>query len=180
MSLNQWARYHGSHGGRTHHHSAGIFGASALFMASTAVTSAAWPSANEAVYIPITVERFTVVAQIWWLNGGTASGNVDCGLYTEEGTLLTSSGSTAQTGTSVLQAVNVTDLTIGPGLYYIALVLDNTTGTVGSQSAATVELNRMNGVLQQATAFPLPATATFAANTRTRMPGCGFVSKATL
>ncbi len=123
--------------------------------------STAWPSANRAYYYPVVVAVPVVVTKLFVANGATASGNLDVGLYTVDGTRLLSTGSTAQAGTAAIQAVDVTDTLIGAGLYYLALSHSNTVGTY-MRVSLNANLKRLHGVMQQASALPLPATATFA------------------
>ncbi len=120
-------------------------------------TSGAWPAANRALYIPFIVTMPIIVTQLWCYNGATASGNVDMGLYDRAGTRLVSIGSTAQSGTNVLQAFDITDTTLWPGRFYIGVAMDNTTGTM-FRIAGTARLWQAQGVAQQATAFVLPAS----------------------
>lgn len=124
-------------------------------------SSAVWPSANLAVYMPVCVQIPCIITKFFSHNGTVASGNIDIGLYTNDGCRLISTGSTAQSGTSVVQSVDVTDTLIGAGIYYIAMAMDNTTGTV-IRVASNANLMRLHGMYQQASAFALPATATFA------------------
>lgn len=129
---------------------------------TNAQSSAVWPSANQALYVPFWTPVPLVIARILVLNGAAVSGNLDVGIYDQDGTRLVSSGSTAQAGVSDVQEIDITDTLVGPGRFYAALALDNTTGTnlfFGSNSANQV---RLLGVLLQASAFPLPAVATFA------------------
>lgn len=133
----------------------------------------AWPSANKAYYIPISVFSKITVVKMLVINGGTVSGNIDVGIYDAGGARLVSSGSTAQTGTNVIQEFNITDITLSPGLYYLACAMDNTTGIleVWNPNAAIM---RSAGVCEQASAFALPSTATFAALSGTlRLPFIG-------
>lgn len=139
-------------------------------------SSTAWPSANLAIFCPIHVGSPVLVKQLFVLNGATASGNIDVGLYASDGTRITSAGSTAQAGTSAIQAFNITDIQIGSGLYYIAVALDNNTGTVeGHTFAITAGANALKtmGLAQQASAFALPATATLATITSNLLPWAG-------
>lgn len=116
-------------------------------------------TASLATFVPIVVRRQVTVYQLGWFNGNTASGNVDVGVYDRNWNRLVSSGSTAQGTISVVQAVDTADVTLPPGLYYLAQVLDNGTGHV-FQSNLTASYLRAAGVMQQAAAFPLPATVT--------------------
>ena len=133
------------------------------------LTSLAWQTANAAFFFPFTIDVPTTIVQMSWANGATVSGNVDIGIYNSEGTLLVSSGSTAQSGVSANQTVNTTDTLLSPGKwFYLALAVDNTTATLLGV-ALSAAFNQAMGVLSMASAFPLPATATFASITVTRV-----------
>lgn len=131
--------------------------------------SAAWPAANTALYIPFYLPGPILVVKLFSLNGAAVSGNIDMGIYDEKGTRMVSAGSTVQTGTSTIQEFDVTDTIIGPGLFYLAVALDNATGTLFRASLGSTYLKAM-GMQQQATAFPLPATATFASVSNANIP----------
>lgn len=126
--------------------------------------AAAWGTANTAVFSPVIIGVNTTVYQLAWINGATVAGNADVGIYDRNGFRLVSSGSTAQSGVSAPQVVDITDTTLTPGLYYLAMVADDATATynrAGTSSASP--LCRASGMAMQASAFPLPSTATFAA-----------------
>lgn len=128
----------------------------------SSAASAAYPSANRAHYAPFIVHGAILVQTLFWYNGATVSGNVDIGLYSIDGTRLVSTGSTVQSGTSVAQSVAVTSFILPPGAYFFAISCDNTTATF-MRSNAGAQISRLLGLALQNTAFPLPATATFAA-----------------
>jgi hypothetical protein len=110
---------------------------------------------------------------LYHYNGATAANNIDVGIYDAAGTRLVSAGSTAQAGTSDLQLFDVTDTLLGPGLFYFAVSFDGTTGTV-FRHVVSQNFGQALGVCQQtASAHPLPATATFAANAFQIVPTCG-------
>lgn len=131
-----------------------------------AASSTTWPAANRALFVPFRLVEPFLIRQMFHHNGATVSGNIDVGIYDAKGTRLISSGSTAQAGTSVLQIFNVTDTWLGSGLFYFAAAMDNGTGTLTRHAHAW---GAALGCVQQASAFPLPATATFAAY------GTGFI-----
>jgi len=140
--------------------------------------SAAWFSANAAVFFPFYVSEPWTARKMFVVNGATASGNLDLGIYDAAGNRLVSSGSTAQSGTSDLQLVDITDTVLQPRtLYYAALAMDGTTGTT-LRFGATVNGKAM-GLHQMASAFALPATATFATTT-TMVPFFGITTLATI
>lgn len=133
-------------------------------------SSAAWPTANLALYVPFTVEAPFTAKLIGIENGGTASGNIDVGIYDDQQNRLVSKGSTAQSGTTTVQSFDITDTLLLPGLYYLGIAFDGTTGTTRSFTGITVPLLGLCGVLQQASAFPLPSPAVFAACATTALP----------
>jgi hypothetical protein len=125
--------------------------------------NAAWPTANKAIFIPFRINELMRLQSPAVVNGGTVSGNIDGGIYTEDGVRIVSSGSLAQSGTNATQSLTIANFNLLPGSYYFAVAMDNTTGTLGRFAAGNVASLRAIGVKQQTTAFPLPATATFAA-----------------
>lgn len=143
-----------------------------------AYASQAWPLADQAIYTPVFIPDRRDVTHLYAFNGATASGNCDIGLFEAyrldidgglngapgngilPGALLTSAGSTAQAGTSAWQEFNVTDVEVGPGWYFLAYVLDNTTGTVmrlgGFDGLATYPHHaQLTGTLLGVNEFPL-------------------------
>lgn len=134
--------------------------------------STTYPTANLAIYIPFVIDEPLTVQRLFWANGTVASGNVDIGVYSVDGTRLVSSGSTAQSGPNAHQSVDVTDTLLGRGVYYIGVSMDNTTGTLFRRNAAAND-NKIVGCAQEASAFPLPATATFATITTGFFPLVG-------
>jgi hypothetical protein len=124
--------------------------------------SATYISANRAIYIPFALASTATFVKMFVINGAAVSGNIDVGIYNEAGTRLVSSGSTAQAGTSAIQEFDITDTTLSEGIYYLAVAMDNTTGTLQRGTGSSLRL-QMTGMAIQASAFPLPATATFAA-----------------
>lgn len=130
------------------------------------LASAAWATANKAFYIPFRVPFRVQTSAMGIWNGGTVSGNFDLGIYTEDGRRLVSSGSTAQSGANARQTVNVS-VSLDAGTYYMGIVFDNTTATLLQYPLGITHLPRFLGCVEQASAFVLPATATFAAYTTT-------------
>lgn len=147
-------------------------GGGAVTLASFA--SAAWPAANRAIFLPFAVAVPSTAVQLYCLNGATASGNVDMGIYDPSGTRLVSIGSTAQSGTNVLQLFDITDTVLGPGAFYLGIALDGTTGTMFRANIGPGS-TRAFGVVQMASAFALPAAATYAAAASGYIPFCGIV-----
>lgn len=136
-----------------------------------------WPTANKAIFYPFHVNRPFLVKKLFCYNGTTAAGNLDVGIYDRFGNRMVSSGSTAQAGTSVLQVFDVTDTWLQPGDYYFALAMDGTTGTIFRNAMTSTSLSKTAGMLEMASAFPLPATATFATTTELPMAYMGAVKR---
>jgi hypothetical protein len=91
--------------------------------------SAIWPVANAALLIPFVLSEPGTVYELGWHNGSVVSGNCDAGIYDAAGTLLVSTGSTAQAGVSSFQQVNIADTAIpARALHYLAFAMDNITG----------------------------------------------------
>lgn len=123
--------------------------------------SATYPAANRALFFPLTIHVPAVAYRMWVWNGSAVSGNFDLGLYQENGTRLVSSGGTAQSGTSSIQVVDIADTLLPAGTTWVGVVFDNTTATTLRINPSAVYMAPL-GCYQQATAYPLPATATFA------------------
>lgn len=142
----------------------------------TSPGSAVWPAANRAILIPFRPSSRYLARRMFVHNGATVSGNIDLGIYNDDGTLLVSSGSTAQAGVSVMQYVDITDTWLAPGAYYLALAVDNTTATV-FRGLASVMVGRIAGMLQATTAFPLPARPTLETVASAYLPVIGVTSR---
>lgn len=142
-------------------------------LSNAAAASTAWPSANLAIFVPFRLRAPVVVCKLVTGAGATAAGNFDVGIFDAQGNKIVSSGATAK-GASVEQISDITDTQIGPGVYYLAMAADGTnnyemvvpTGT----SPVPLQKTRLYGVVQMATAYTLPATATFAAATNAPIP----------
>lgn len=124
-------------------------------------TGTAWGTQYRAIYVPLCVPRRCVVRTLGASMSTTSTGNIDIGLYDAGGTRLVSSGSVAKSASSGVQVVDITDTTIGPGLYFLALNNDTTTDTfVALTDAAPTPASR--GILTETLgSVVLPATATW-------------------
>lgn len=144
-----------------------------------APASAAWPSANRAIFIPFWTRQSIVVTKLFTVNGATAGNNLDIGIYDYTGTLIVSSGSTAQSGTSTLQVFDITDTPIGPGKFYLALAQNGNTGRHFRWNASIMDAQHC-GIYTQESAFALPATATFATPASGYIPAFGLATATTV
>lgn len=134
--------------------------------------SLAWPVTNDAIFIPLVVPQAVLIKRLFVINGATASGNVDVGIYSDTGARIVSSGSTGQAGINAPQFFDNTDFLLAPGRYYWGIAMDNVTGTL-FRASASVQRLQILGVFKQATAFVLPLAATFATPTATYIPLVG-------
>lgn len=129
--------------------------------------ASSWPSANLAIYVPFYVAEALRVRSLS-APCESSSGNGDVGIYAYDGTRIVSSGSFAFSGFD-MNTRNITDTELQPGIYYLALVCDNATNAA-LRFTPGVQNIRMAGICQEASAFPLPSTATFATATNDYAP----------
>lgn len=145
---------------------------------SSATISTAYPTASLAMFYPFYVIAPTTYARAFVFNGTVVSGNIEIGIYDAKGRKVTSV-SAVQAGTSQLQLIDLTDFTLYPGLYFLALVMDNTTGTIMCSNAPSAAHLGFAGAFQMAAASPLPNAATFALPTTSLLPYFGFSQRST-
>lgn len=139
----------------------------------TSFVSAAWPTANLAIYIPFVLRRDSTLYQVGWMNGATTvTGTREVGVYTAAGSKVISGAATGATAT-VVQRVDVADTTLAAGQYWLAITNTDTTNWYGI--APTAPECAALGILTQATANPLPATATMALNNTLAFVPLGFL-----
>lgn len=131
-----------------------------------------WPAANDAIFIPFTIERPITVKRMYSMNGNVAGNNLDLGIYTLDGARLIAGGSTAQSGTSTIQFLDITDHFLSPGSYYMAVAMSNTTGTFRRWATSIIQLQMM-GVMKATSALPLPASVTLTTLTAAYVPEIG-------
>jgi hypothetical protein len=134
--------------------------------------SIAWV-ANLASYAPVTLPWPYPVRRVFWANGSAVTGNRSFGIYSADGTRIYDTGAVVGSGASLLQYTDVTDFWLVPGAYYFAYSNAGTTNQAWGLTTATAPMLRAAGVLQQATAQPLPATMTGATVTNAVYPLCG-------
>lgn len=137
--------------------------------------SAAWPAANLALYLPFVLPEPATVTALWLLNGATASGNIDIGVFDAAFAKLVSSGATAQSGTNAMQFFDVTDTLLPRGIVYLGVSLSSGTGTAFRYNTGVPGLHSATGMVQQATAHPLPSTATPATLGQAFLPIAGMM-----
>jgi hypothetical protein len=143
-------------------YSASACGIEIAALGSSAPTSVAHGTANLARGYPFYLSEPALVAKVWWFNGATASGNIDVGVYTLDGTKLFSSGAQAQGTINVIQEFDITDFQLGRGAYYAAISCSSATATLFS-NGYNLHFAKAHGWWQMATAHPLPTSVTLAA-----------------
>lgn len=158
------------------------FGACAFAHLNRTPSSAAWHAANDPIAFPFRLSEGATVDQLCTCNGTAAGGNFDIGIYNAAWARLVSTGSTAGSGNSVWQFVDVTNTPLAANtLYYLVLVRDNITANrqrssgAGGQAVAFA----LAGVQDSTTdAFPLPDPLTnmaAASGSYTALPLAGMV-----
>ncbi len=139
--------------------------------------SITWPGADIAFYVPIAIPWPYPVKRVYWINGSSVTSvNMDFGIYTADGTRIYSTGATAASGVSATQYTTPSpDFILPAGRYYFALMSSSATANRGGQGTVgtTAVRQRLVGMLEQATANPLPATMTGASVTHPCVPACG-------
>lgn len=123
-------------------------------------TTGAW-TANSAYFCRVFLQARTLFNRCG-LFIVTQSGNLDVGIYADDGTgqspgtRLVSSGSTAAGASGSLQAVTIADTILDPGCYWIAFATDNgSLSTPKSTTAAPIWKHRAQS---KASSFPLPSS----------------------
>jgi hypothetical protein len=103
-------------------------------MLDTGIASNAWDVANNICVVPMVLKYDFTVTQMFVFNGATVSGSFDMGVYDSDGSTtlnkIVSTGPTVQTGTTVIQTVDVTDTVLaGRKRYNLVFGLGNITAT---------------------------------------------------
>lgn len=132
-------------------------------MNTTAASSLAWPTANRALFVPFFFSATITVKRLWVVTGTTGgTNNRSMGIYDEAGDQIVVSSNTVAGTANQVQFFDTTDVTLSPGSYYVGLSQNGTTATI-FRWPGVLEQTRTTGIVQMASAYPLPATATFAA-----------------
>lgn len=132
-------------------------------------TTAVWPTASLAIYVPFRLSVAARLRSLGLYNGSVVSGNLDVGIFRYDGSKVISTGSTVMAGASALQIITVTNTDLSPGRYYLGLSVDNVTASVRRASGASAPMLEAVGVLQEVS-FPLPATMTPVAPANAYLP----------
>ncbi len=157
--------------------SAECVGDDILPLASVFAIGTNW-TANELKFIPLILREPFLLSQFFWFNGNVTNGNVDVGIYTEDGaTRIISTGSTAASGASQIQSVDVTNTWLPANKrLWLAIGGDGTNRFVLS-SLPAIALSYL-GIKEQLSGWSsgLPSTITPATPTLIGLPLFGFTS----
>lgn len=132
-------------------------------LGSPALTSAAWPTVNLALYVPFAMYQTRTVKRFFWANGTTSSTHkFQVAVYTMAGTAIKIGTQTTASGTSAPQFDNIADFVLYPGTYYMAIHGSGTTPHL-LQNAVALRALKSLGIRQESSlASGLQATANFA------------------
>lgn len=135
----------------------------------TVATSVNWEAANRVYYVPFWIAAPFNIGKLVWMNGSAVAGNVQMGVYNAAGTLLCTTGTVAQSGTTQPQGAAPTAATVLlPDRYYWGITMSTTTNARIERFNLTTlptPFTRLSGFLRESAdpgAFGLPSTATFA------------------
>lgn len=115
---------------------------------------------NQAFYAPATLHGAATITGVM-VHVRNQNGNISVGLYSEAGTRLATSGSVSCPAAGVSEVVFTSAYTAPPGRYYLALSASGTTATFTAISSGVASGQPPFNARTQATAHPVPATATF-------------------
>ena len=145
----------------------------------SAPASAVWPSADLGIAVPYLLNGRILIKRLWIANGATVgNGQSDVAIYDRSFNRLIAATAATTAGTGTLQYFDVTDTWVGPGLIYIASVMQSGTDTALRLAANSISYLRRAGVVQMAAARPMPATFVPATVTTTYVPVAGFTTRA--
>lgn len=145
-------------------------------MAVTAAASTAVAVNNVAWAVPFRLTTPMTVKKLYHVNGSVATGNIDMGIYDEALARLVSIGSTAQSGTNIVQEFDITDTQLNPGLYYIASAYSSSSATAMMPGGMSGFFGSIIGAFTATTSFPLPSTLT-PANAPLTIPIMGLTNR---
>lgn len=149
----------------------------AITSLAATTASSTLSSSNIVLYQVVVTEPYRV-RRFWWQNGVTVNGNVDVGVFAEDGTRIASTGSTAQSGSSTMQQVSA-DFTLGIGRYWIGLASTSSTGTFAGKTGTGVNMLSVRDASGLAmhvtvgTAVPIPSSIVIGSNLGFTIPSFG-------
>jgi hypothetical protein len=136
-------------------------------------TAGSWPAAGRAIGVKFILATPVVVKQAAWINGASVAGNVSIGIYNNDTGALMVSASAAQAGVNAVQAVDLTDTTLMPGTYLMAMSTDNTSQFVRVSINAVIQRGLEVSQITSS-AYPLPSSWSWSAPGSTTLPVMSF------
>jgi hypothetical protein len=139
-------------------------GSGSRSLEATSGIAAFTATANQAIYVPLSLPWAYTVRRMWWYNGSTVTTtNYDVGVYTPSGVRIYNTGSQAAgTASTISYATVATPFVLPAGHYYLAWATDQTTARGFGFAIATAADGALSGCLtQNLGSLALPATATF-------------------
>lgn len=130
----------------------GVGGAASVTWASNA-----WPAANRGIYVPMTFPCDANLYQVQFRPTNT-TGNFDLAFYSPLGARIASLGTTAMA--NAIQTLSVAVHVFAGETYFVGVALSSGSGTAISGAVGGLEKCQGMGILQEASAVPLPATMT--------------------
>jgi hypothetical protein len=123
-------------------------------------TTAAWPAANRALYIPFKLPQTVLLGSVSFFTAASA-GNFDAAIYDSAcATQLVAQGSAAASTGKNTWTLTTPYLLEAGTRYYLGLVCSSTSTTALRYIGQSAQAQRLAGYAQEAAALPLPATAT--------------------
>jgi hypothetical protein len=149
-------------------------------VAGGSTVATGWQVANTGIIIPFVLNTPFMVRQVMTENGATIGASYDVTWWDRTlTTKLFTTGSVAQSGTSALQIVDVTDTLIPAGETFVTFNVNNTTGLHRLSIGGSATAFHLAGIRQFAGAVPVASSITPAqASTMSNVPYIGFASKA--
>lgn len=164
-------------------HAIGVSSSNEDASVSVGGASAAWPSANLGIFIPFSIIAPYTVRTLWWANGSSVTGTVDCGIYSAgtggAASKIVTATPTSQASTNVIQKVSITSVLLLPGSYYMGLSASSASATFMRFAPTTTALSFIGGG-QQASVGTLPDSLTMVACANAYLPVFGFASQTTI
>ena len=124
---------------------------------------AAWPVANLALFMPITINEAVTIKRMFIIVYGS-SGSADVGIYDEDGNRRVSQGGAPVPSTEQVKVYDIADTLLAAGRYYLAVACNSMVPQFMRWVAFVTGANEFFGVREVAAAYPLPAVVVFADN----------------
>lgn len=145
-------------------------------------TTHSWPSGGVAIFVPFFLQQHMYVNGLYWMNGTTVAGNMDMGIFDQDGNRIFSLGPVLQSGTSARQMNIVSPpIHLWAGLYYMGMVAETGSAAVMSDlnALSTGTMIQFFGMAQAPTSYPLPLAPGLATMQQDFIPVFGITSEGT-